>query len=386
MTSRFPTPIRGLLIASLAVAAVCARANGDTPSAAVAPPAPITTPPATVPFAPSAATPSPEVSVYGQSVVAMAFADDLAQRRGLDAQWVRQQIGAARRQPSVIRFSIPAPRAAYKNWAAYRARFIEPVRIRAGLRFWEAHRDTLARAEREYGVPASLIVGVIGIETIYGQHTGNYRVIDALATLAFDFPASHPRAEARTEFFRSELEQFLSLTHRTGMDPLAVRGSYAGAMGWPQFMPSSWARYAIDFDGDSKVDLFNSPADVIGSVANYFKAFGWQTGQPTHYAVAFDAARLDKAALLAPDILPSFNVDSFTAKGALLDAEGQKHIGKLALIELQNGDPANGGALPSYVAGTDNFYVVTRYNWSSYYAMAVIELGQTIQALVDRRQ
>ena len=363
-----PSMLRRLLTAALTVAALSAHADGDPPTSPA------------LPF-----TPTAEVSLYAQLPAAMAFADDLAQRRGLDAGWVRQQIGAARRQPSVIRYSLPAPRAAYKNWAAYRARFIEPVRVRAGLRFWEAHRETLARAEREYGVPASLIVGVIGIETIYGQHTGNFRVIDALATLAFDFPASHPRAEARTEFFRSELEQFLSLTHRTGMDPMAVRGSYAGAMGWPQFMPSSWNRYAIDFDGDSKVDLFNSPVDVIGSVANYFKVFGWQTGQPTHYPVAFDSTRLDKDVLLAPDILPSFNVESFTAKGGLLDAEGQKHIGKLALIELQNGDPANGGALPSYVAGTDNFYVVTRYNWSSYYAMAVIELGQTIAAQLPAR-
>ena len=367
-----PSLLCRLLTVSLTVAALSAHADGDPPPSPAFPAAP-------------AAAPTAEVSVYAQLPAAMAFADDLAQRRGLDVGWVRQQIGAARRQPSVIRYSLPAPRAAYKNWAAYRARFIEPVRIRAGLRFWETHRDTLARAEREYGVPASLIVGVIGIETIYGQHTGNFRVIDALATLAFDFPASHPRAEARTEFFRSELEQFLSLTHRTGMDPLAVRGSYAGAMGWPQFMPSSWSRYAIDFDGDSKVDLFNSPVDVIGSVANYFKVFGWQTGQPTHYAVAFDPTRLDKDGLLAPDILPSFNVESFTARGALLDAEGQKHIGKLALIELQNGDPANGGGLPSYVAGTDNFYVVTRYNWSSYYAMAVIELGQTIEAQLPAR-
>ncbi|MGM9425425.1 lytic murein transglycosylase B [Hydrogenophaga sp. MI9] len=342
-----------------------AQASGDTP--------------------PATATATTEIAVYAQSPVAMAFAEDLAQRRGLDVQWVRQQIGAARRQPSVIRFSLPVAKAAYKNWAAYRARFIEPVRLRAGQRFWEANRDTLERAEREFGVPASLIVGVIGVETIYGQHTGNYRVIDALATLAFDFPASHPRAEARAEFFRSELEQFLSLTHRTGMDPQAVRGSYAGAMGWPQFMPSSWARYAIDYDGDSKVDLFNSQADVIGSVANYFKSYGWQTGQATHYPVTFDPTRLDKEGLLAPDILPSFSVESFSARGAVLDAEGQKHTGKLALIELQNGDPANGGSAPTYVAGTDNFYAVTRYNWSSYYAMAVIELGQTIEALVNRR-
>jgi membrane-bound lytic murein transglycosylase B len=316
---------------------------------------------------------------YGESPAAMAFADDLAQRRGLDATWVRQQIGAAQRLPSVARLMLPAPKGTPKNWAAYRARFIEPIRLKAGLRFWEAHRDTLARAEVEFGVPASLIVGVIGVETLYGRHTGNFRVIDALTTLAFDFPAAHPRAEARTQFFRDELEQYLSLTHRNSLDPQALRGSYAGAMGWPQFMPSSWSQYAIDFDGDSRVDLFNSTADVIGSVANYFKAFGWQTGQPTHYPVAFDPVKLDLDALLAPDILPSFGVDSFTAKGAVLEGPALQHTGKLALIELQNGE-----APASYLAGTDNFYVVTRYNWSSYYALAVIELGQTVEALLQR--
>lgn len=325
-----------------------------------------------------------DISAYALSPLAMAFADDVADRGGLDPAWVRQQIGAARRLPQVIRYSLPVTPGGFKNWAVYRARFIEPTRVRAGQRFWESHRDALARAEREFGVPASLIVGVLGVETLYGQHTGQFRIIDALATLAFDFPASHPRAAARTEFFRNELEQYLSLTQRTGLDPTQLRGSYAGAMGWPQFMPSSWARYAIDFDGDSKVDLFNSPVDAIGSVANYFKAFGWQTGQPTHYAVAFDPSKLDMASLLAPDIVPSFTVDEFAAKGALPDLKGQSHAGKLALVELQNGDPANGGSAPSYVAGTDNFFVVTRYNWSSYYAMAVIELGQTIEALVNR--
>jgi len=311
---------------------------------------------------------------YGESPSAMAFADDLAQRRDLDPAWVRQQIGAAQRLPSVARLMQPAPRGTPKNWAAYRARFIEPVRLRAGQAFWETHRATLARAEAEYGVPASLIVGVIGVETLYGRHTGNFRVIDALATLAFDFPSAHPRAAARTEFFKSELEQYLSLTRRNGLDPQALRGSYAGAMGLPQFMPSSWSKYAIDFDSDGKVDLFNSPADVIGSVANYFKAFGWQPGQPTHFPVSFDPSKLDKDALLAPDILPSFGVESFTAKGAMLESPALQHTGKLALIELENGT-----APPSYLAGTENFYVITRYNWSSYYALAVIELGQEIQ-------
>jgi membrane-bound lytic murein transglycosylase B len=213
------------------------------------------------------------------------------------------------------------------------------------------------------------------VETVYGQQMGSYRVIDALATLAFDFPTSHPRAAARQEFFRGELEQFLSLSQRTGADPMTPVGSYAGAMGMPQFMPSSVVRYAVDFDGDGRIDLSSSPADVIGSVASYFKAFNWQPGMPTHYAVRFDPERLDKDALLAPDILPTFSVETFTAKGAVLDGVALNHKGPLALVELQNGD-----APPSYVAGTENFYAITRYNWSSYYAMAVIELGREVAA------
>ena len=256
---------------------------------------------------------------------------------------------------------------------------MEPVRIAAGLRFWREHAASLARAESEYGVPAEVIVGILGVETLYGQQMGHYRVIDALATLAFDFPASHPRAAERQAYFRSELEQFLSQAYRAGTDPLSLRGSYAGAMGMPQFMPSSWNRYAVDFDGDGRIDLFNSADDAIGSVANYFKSYGWQTGMPTHYAVRFGPEPPDKEALLLPDILPTFSVASFQAKGAVLDEAGQHHTGQLALIELQNG-----GAAPSYIAGTENFYVITRYNWSSYYAMAVIELGEAIQAALPR--
>lgn len=312
---------------------------------------------------------------YAQRDDAMQFADDLAERRGLDREWVRQAVGQARFLGSVPKLMLPPAKGTAKNWRVYRSRFIDPIRIRAGVRFWQEHREALARAEQEYGVPAEIIVGIIGVETIYGQQMGNFRVMDALATLAFDFPAAHPRAKERTEFFRRELEQWLSLSNRTNIDPFEVRGSYAGAMGLGQFMPSSWARFAVDFDGDSRIDLFRSPTDAIGSVANYFKGHGWTTGMPTHYSVQFDPATVKMDELLAPDILPTFSATSMQAKGALLDAAGAQHAGPLALVELENG-----GDAPTYVAGTENFYAITRYNWSSYYAMAVIELGREVAA------
>jgi len=321
------------------------------------------------------ATKTAAIYHYAQRAQAMQFADDLAERRGLDREWVRQAIGQARLLPQVPRLVLPPARGTPKNWAAYRARFVEPTRIRAGLRFWQDNAEALARAETQYGVPAEIIVGIIGVETLYGQHMGNLRVIDALATLAFDFPDAHPRAAERRAFFQRELEQFLTLMDRTGIDPHTPRGSYAGAMGLGQFMPSSWSRYAVDFDGDGRIDLWRSAQDAIGSVANYFVGHGWQSGMPTHYAVAFDAATLQLDALLAPDILPTFSVASMAAQGAHVQSEGAQHAGPLALVELQNGAEA-----PSYVAGTENFYAITRYNWSSYYAMAVIELGRAVAA------
>ena len=314
---------------------------------------------------------APDGPSYAQRVDAMQAADEIADARNLDPAWVRQTLAQARYIPAIAKAITPPAVGVTKNWAAYRARFIEPRRIQAGVAFWLAHRATLRRAERETGVPPEIIVGILGVETIYGQNMGNYRVLDALATLAFDFPASHPRAAERSAYFHGELAQYLSLMQRTGIDPAVLRGSYAGAMGLPQFMPTSWAKYAIDFDSDGKVDLFTSAADAIGSVAEYFKAFGWQPGLATHFPVSLDAAT---------DILPTFSVASFQANGARLEGDALKHAGKLALIELQNGD-----APPSYVAGTDNFYAITRYNWSSYYAMAVIELGQAVrQALSEK--
>jgi membrane-bound lytic murein transglycosylase B len=310
---------------------------------------------------------------------AMQFADEVAARRNLDRNWVRATIGAARLLPNVPRLMLPAPSGTPKNWRVYRSRFIDPVRIAAGVRFWRANAATLERAEAEYGVPPEIIVGIVGVETIYGRNMGSFRVIDALATLSFDFPQGHPRAAARRAFFRDELESFLSTESRTAEDPLVPLGSYAGAMGMPQFMPSSIAKYAIDFDGDGRIDLVNNPADVIGSVASYFKGFGWQRGMPSVYPVRLDEARLKKAVLMAPDILPTFSADAFVAGGAELEGEALRHKGLLALIELQNGADT-----PTYVAGTQNFYVITRYNWSSYYAMSVLDLGREVRAAMEQ--
>ena len=310
---------------------------------------------------------------------ALQFADQVAERRGLDPEWTRKMVAKAQLLPAVVRLMQPAPPGTPRNWAAYRSRFIDPARVQAGVRFWQENRATLERTEKEFGVPPEIIVGIIGVETLYGQQMGNFRVLDALATLAFDFPSSHRRAAERTAYFRGELEQFLALQQQAGVDPTRPLGSYAGAMGLPQFMPTSWARYALDYDSDGRIDLWRSPADAIGSVANYFKGHGWQTGMPTHYPVTFDEERLDKETLLAPDILPTFDVPTFLAHGALLEGDAVQHSGPLALVELPNGDAA-----PSYVAGTENFYAITRYNWSSNYAMAVIELGREVKEALQR--
>jgi membrane-bound lytic murein transglycosylase B len=317
--------------------------------------------------------------LYSTRPEAMQFADDLAARRDLDPDWVRDAIGQSRYNATVVRLMQPPTKAFVKNWRVYRSRFIDPVRIEAGRRFWLENQQTLERAEKEYGVPAEIIVGIIGVETIYGRDTGSFRVMDALTTLAFDFPPNHPRAKERSEFFKGEIEQFLTLQRRLEANPFDPRGSFAGAMGMPQFMPSSRVKYAVDFDGDGNIDLSGSPADVIGSVASYFKAFNWQPGMPTHYPVSFDKSRLDMDALMAPDILPTFSVASFTGKGAVLEGPALQHQGPLALVELLNGQDA-----PQYVAGTENFYAITRYNWSSYYAMAVIELGREVAARVAK--
>ncbi len=310
------------------------------------------------------------------AAIAERFAVDLSVRRGLDPVWVSQMLAQAELLPAVQRLMLPGAPARAKDWQAYRARFIQPVRIRAGVSFWQENRALLERAQARWGVPASVIAGILGVETGFGQNMGSFRVLDALATLAFDFPSEHPRAAARQAYFAGELESFLVQAAEQGFDPLARLGSYAGAMGMPQFMPSSQQRFAVDFDGDGRIDLYGSAADAIGSVASYLQAHGWQRGVAPFYQVLLNAERAaDKAALLAPDILPTFTPQQFSDRGAILWGDAVNYEGKLALVELENG-----AAPPQYVAGTANFYAVTRYNQSSYYAMAVIELGCEIES------
>ena len=325
---------------------------------------------------PEGSTPAEAATTYGQREDAMRFAADMAARRGLDPAWVQQALGEARYIPDVARLIMPPPTGTAKNWAAYRARFVEPLRIRHGIAFWREHEQWLTRAQETYGVPAEVVVGIVGVETLFGRHMGNFRVMDALATLAFDFPAGR---RDRSAFFRDELEQLFVLAQRANADPRSFKGSYAGAMGLGQFMPSSWNKYAIDFDGDGRVDLQSSPADVIGSIAHYLAEFGWQRGVPARFEVTIPADAAQRATLLAPDIKPTFTARQFAELGAGLPAQAHEHPGLLALVELENGD-----APRSYVAGTENFYAVTRYNWSSYYAMAVLDLGEAI-ALVRNR-
>lgn len=328
--------------------------------------------PARAAAAPVRSDDAPEPFSYGRREDVMRFAAEVAAAQGLAPDWVEAQLAQARFQPAVTRLMMPPPAGSAKNWQAYRARFVEPKRIEAGVQFWNANAEALQRAEAQYGVPASVVVGIVGVETYYGRITGGFRVLDALATLSFDFPSGR---KDRTPFFRDELGQFLAFCRREQLDDCGtLKGSYAGAMGLPQFMPSSIARYAVDYDGDGHVDLMNSPTDVIGSVAHYLASFGWEPGMPTHYAVAAPVDTRERALLLEPDIVPKFSAAEFAAHGAALDEAGRRHDGPLALVELQNGDAA-----PSYVAGTQNFYVVTRYNWSSYYALGVIELGAAVE-------
>lgn len=317
-----------------------------------------------------AAPPNPEENLATREDV-RRWATDWAKERNWDAEEVIGILAQAIYQPDVSRAVIPPGTGlTAKSWTTYRSRYLDAVRIRTGTEFARQHAQWLAKAVVDTGVPPEIVLGILGVETIYGRHTGNYRALDSLATLAFNFPTGRTD---RSGFFRAELGELFLLTQRTGLPITGLRGSFAGALGLPQFMPSSWNRFGVDGDGDGRIDLLGSVPDAIASVSHFLSRHGWDTGQPVYFNVTPPSDPRVLTTLLQPDILPTFTAEQLLSMGAKLPDAARQYRGRMALIELKNGNAA-----PSYVLGTQNFYVVTRYNWSSYYAMAVIELGQTI--------
>jgi membrane-bound lytic murein transglycosylase B len=243
--------------------------------------------------------------------------------------------------------------------------------------FWDEHADALARAEAQYGVPAEIIVGIIGVETIYGRNTGNFRVMDAITTLAFAYPDTPNRA-SRMAYFRGELENTLLFARESGIDPFSLLGSYAGAVGWPQFMPGSIRRFAVDFDGDRRIDLLGSPTDAIGSVANFLVQHGWKGGEPMVFPATVAAEETAWQAFIGQGLEAKFSLDELKAAGVMpgMDPPADMRFG---LVDLQNGfDPTE------YWLGTNNFFAITQYNRSFFYAMSVIDLGRAVRAARSR--
>jgi membrane-bound lytic murein transglycosylase B len=265
-----------------------------------------------------------------------------------------------RKQAILDAISRPAERV--KPWKEYRPIFITDKRIAQGVDFWQKNQAALEKAEADYGVPAQFIVAIIGVETFYGGNTGSYRVMDALSTLAFDYPARAP-------FFRKELREFLMLTREEQVDPLSLKGSYAGAMGLPQFMPSSFRAYAVDFDGDGHINIWNNPTDAIGSVASYFQRHGWQAGGQVASRARVSGERVDEG--LTEGLDPVKNVGELRAIGWRSDDVLADDVPVTAFrLEGAEGD--------EYWLGLPNFYVITRYNRSVMYAMAVNQLAELL--------
>jgi membrane-bound lytic murein transglycosylase B len=291
------------------------------------------------------------------------FIDEISARHQLDAGELRSMFDKIERQDKVIE-SISRPAERVLQWKDYRPIFISDKRVDGGVKFWRENRDVLERAEREYGVPVSIIVAIIGVESFYGRHKGRYSALASLATLAFDYPP-------RSKFFRSELEHFLLLAKEESFDPLAIKGSYAAAMGMPQFISSSYRHYAVDFDGDGRRDLWSNIADVSGSVANYFRRQGWRSGEPVVEKVNPAGDRYVK--LITSGLKPSVSSGQLQAAGIELS---QSAPGNKSLMQLM------GNEGEELWVGHKNFYVITRYNHSKLYAMVVYQLSMLVEAAI----
>ncbi|MEO5574204.1 MAG: lytic murein transglycosylase B [Gammaproteobacteria bacterium] len=289
-----------------------------------------------------------------------AFINEMVTEHNFNKQKLTALFDKVELRPKIIA-AITRP-AEGKAWFEYRPIFVTPETIEGGLDFWSEHADILARAERTYGVPPEIITAIIGVETRYGQNTGSYRVLDALSTLAFDYPK-------RADFFRGELAEYLLLTREEKIDPLSLKGSYAGAMGYPQFIPSSYRNFAVDFDNDGRRDLLNNITDVIGSVANYFKEHGWQPGA----AVALPATVSgNNYTGMLGQLKPETSLRNLKQRGVRVDTSlPDDQLGALLEYETETG--------MEYWVGLQNFYTITRYNHSQLYAMAVYQLSQAMR-------
>lgn len=297
-----------------------------------------------------------------------AFIHKMVTKHDFNRHQLITVFNAVKMRPRVIQ-SVKYP-LEQKPWYSYQILFVTNWRIRQGVKFWEKHADSLARAERMYGVPASIIVATIGVETKYGKQTGDYPVIDALANLAF---SDSPRAP----FFRKELEEFLLLSREQHLNPLKILGSYAGAIGQPQFMPSSYRRYAVNFSGNESIDLSNDTSDVIGSIANYYKKMGWRSNEPVAMPASLKMYRYQN--LFADQNNPLKIWTSQLPQYGLMPLGNIANDQKVKIIEL-SGYYGN-----EYWLGFHNFDVIKRYNPSNLYAMAVFQLSQYIADRKYRR-
>jgi membrane-bound lytic murein transglycosylase B len=304
------------------------------------------------------------------------FIDDMRERHAMDKGVLEGLFSKTRHLPAVIKAIMPPRDPGIRSWQAYRGRFVEPRRIAAGHRFMHAHAAKLALAEARYGVPAEIIAAIIGVETIYGKHTGRFGSFAALTTLAFDYP---PRAD----LFRRELEELLLLAREEGRSPLDYRGSYAGALGLPQFLPSSRRRHGVDFDGDGRIDLASSVDDAIGSVGNFLASHGWEKDAPL--AVSVTVAGDGVQALVDEGILPRRSPREWSVAGVHLAKVGAGDTAIPATAEDLPDRPAalidfvTPNAATEYRVGYGNFFVITRYNRSSFYAAAVMDLAAELR-------
>ncbi len=310
--------------------------------------------------------PAASADVFSERAEVQQFVEAMVDRHGFDAEALNQLFAQARPCLSAARTMTdqavqPLP------WPRYRSHFVNGWNIRHGVRFWRQHAAVLARARQIYGVPEEVIVAIIGVETRYGKTRPRFPEFDTLATLAFDYPR-------RAEFFRAELEQYLLLMREERRDPRSAKGSFAGAMGIPQFMPSSYRSYAVDFNRDGRRDLSGSAADAIGSVANYLRAYGWQAGQPVVVRARLpDEAEQGLGTYVSTSLKPEWRVEELQSLG-LVPAERLSPSVQAALLAIEG----EGGR--EYWLGFDNFYAITRYNRSLHYALAVYQLGREIRS------